>query len=151
MIYCDLDGVLADFNSTFKQITGTYPHEVPRMDLWRQIEKIPHYWSLLIPFEDTAYLINYLKRFSFQILTGLPANGYEKAEKEKREWVSHHIGEDINVICCLSKDKPLYCQKNDILIDDFKKNINSWIKAGGIGIHHQNAHETIAQLKKLGY
>lgn len=151
MIYCDLDGVLADFNGTFKQLTGYYPHEIPREDLWQRVEKIPDYWARLNTFDDTQNLIKYLKPFSFQILTGLPVTGYKKAEKEKTEWVYHHIGQEVNIICCLSKDKPLYCKKNDILIDDFKPNIHNWVNAGGIGIHHQNASETISQLKKLGY
>lgn len=151
MIYCDLDGVLADFNSTFKQLTGYYPDEVSRTDLWSEIERIPDYWAILNPLEDSFTLIQYLKPFSFQILTGLPIFGYEKAKKEKTKWVRKHIDLETNIICCLSKDKPLYCQKNDVLIDDHLPNIHNWANAGGIGIHHETAQKTISELKKLGY
>lgn len=151
MIYCDLDGVLADFNGTFKQLTGFYPDEVSRETLWKKIEQIPDYWSILTPFNESNQLIQYLRPHSFQILTGLPTQGYQKAEKEKIEWVYNHIGKEINVICCLSKDKPLFCKRNDILIDDHLPNINGWIQAGGIGIHHKSVSETITQLKKYGF
>ena len=41
-------------------------------------------------------------------------------------------------------------KENAILIDDFASNIKRWEAAGGIGILHKNANDTIQQLKKLG-
>lgn len=38
----------------------------------------------------------------------------------------------------------------DILIDDMEKNITRWVEAGGVGILHVNAADTIEQLKALG-
>jgi hypothetical protein len=37
-----------------------------------------------------------------------------------------------------------------ILIDDMEQTIREWNNAGGIGIHHTSASNTISQLKKLG-
>ena len=37
-----------------------------------------------------------------------------------------------------------------ILIDDMEQTINEWNKAGGVGILHTSATNTISQLKKLG-
>ena len=39
--------------------------------------------------------------------------------------------------------------KNNVLIDDRPKNIEAWEAAGGIGIIHTSAKNTIEQLKKL--
>ena len=39
---------------------------------------------------------------------------------------------------------------NAILIDDRKDNIEQWIEAGGIGIHHTSTNSTIKKLQKLG-
>ena len=72
-----------------------------------------------------------------------------QTEEQKREWVKKHIGNEVFVNCCLSKDKPRYCAKGDILIDDFEPNIREWEKAGGIGILHKNATDTIEKLNKI--
>ena len=47
-------------------------------------------------------------------------------------------------------DKAKYANKDSILIDDRKQNIDHWIESGGIGILHTSAKDTIKQLKKLG-
>ena len=39
----------------------------------------------------------------------------------------------------------------NVLIDDYLKNIKEWESAGGIGIHHINAQTSINSLKKLGF
>ena len=46
--------------------------------------------------------------------------------------------------------KKNYAAPNHILIDDKKSNIDEWRAAGGIGILHTSAADTIQQLKKLG-
>ena len=38
-----------------------------------------------------------------------------------------------------------------ILIDDYPKNVNQFKAAGGIGILHTSASNTISQLKRLGF
>ena len=41
--------------------------------------------------------------------------------------------------------------KSNILVDDYKKNIDEWESAGGVGIHHTSVSRTISELKELGY
>ena len=38
-----------------------------------------------------------------------------------------------------------------ILIDDYPKNVQQFKAAGGIGIVHSSASNTISQLKRLGF
>jgi hypothetical protein len=40
-----------------------------------------------------------------------------------------------------------FATPNSIIIDDTKSVIDDWTKAGGIGIHHKNAENTIEILK----
>jgi hypothetical protein len=49
-----------------------------------------------------------------------------------------------------AKSKKDFAAPNHILIDDREDTINSWNVAGGIGILHTSASNTINQLKKLG-
>ena len=41
--------------------------------------------------------------------------------------------------------------KQNILVDDYLKNIKEWESAGGIGVHHTEAGKTVAKLKSLGF
>ncbi len=153
MIFCDMDGVLVDFDNSFKLKFGENPADLPRQQRWNLVLHTPNYWVNLPPKNDAENLINFLLKEDFQILTGLPNCGYEKADKEKRQWVKKYLGDKVKVICCLSKDKQNYIQnKNkDILIDDRESNIKNWEEKGGIGILHKSAQETIDELQKYGY
>ena len=151
MIFCDMDGVLVDFDDSFKEKYGEYPYNIPREQLWEIVITTPNYWLNLPPKKDAQQLINFLERQGFEILTGLPHYGFDKANVEKRAWIKKYIVEHINVICCLSKDKQNYLKPKDILIDDREPNIQRWEAEGGIGILHTSAEDTIQQLKKYGY
>ena len=146
-----MDGVLVDFDESFKKKYGTYPYLLSKEQLWTIVNSTPNYWVDLPPQQDAHELIEFLERNGFEILTGLPHSGFDKANIEKRQWIKNHIGDHVKVICCLSKDKQNYLQNKDILIDDREPNIQRWVEAGGIGILHTSAENTIQQLKKYGY
>lgn len=151
MIFCDMDGVLVDFDKEFERNHGILPYKLPREELWQIVLDTENYWVNLPKLSDADKLINHLNKHSFQILTGLPVYGFDKAEKEKKQWLKNHYNIEEGVICCLSKDKQNYGTKNDILIDDRPQNIERWEEMGGIGILHTSADETIKRLKELNY
>ncbi len=151
MIFCDMDGVLVDFDGEFERNHGILPHKLPRQELWQIVLDTENYWVNLPKLNDADKLVHYLNKFGFQILTGLPLYGFDKAEKEKKQWLKNHYGIEDGVICCLSKDKQDYGKKGDILIDDRLPNIERWVEMGGIGILHTSAEETIKKLKELNY
>jgi hypothetical protein len=39
----------------------------------------------------------------------------------------------------------------NLLIDDFRNNIEEFRRAGGIAIHHMNVNQTLNELRQLGY
>lgn len=151
MIFCDMDGVLVDFDGAFERNHGVLPYKLPRQELWQIVLDTTDYWVNLPKLGDADKLISYLNQYCFQILTGLPLYGFDKAEKEKRQWLKKHYGIENGIICCLSKDKQIYGKKGDILIDDRAPNIERWVEMGGIGILHTSAEETIKKLKELNY
>ena len=85
----------------------------------------PDYWLNLPQLPHAGELIAYLRPRGFKILTGLPVYGYDKAAREKPLWIKKHFGADIEVICCLTKDKSSYCRPGDILIDDREATITA--------------------------
>ena len=149
MIFCDMDGVLVDFDNWFEKKHGILPYKLPREELWEIVINTKDYWINLPKTSDADILVDYLKKHDFRILTGLPVYGFNKAKKEKKRWLKNNYGIVDGVICCLSKDKQKYGKPNDILIDDRPNNIEKWIKMGGIGILHTSAKETIRKLEEL--
>ena len=69
---------------------------------------------------------------------------------DKVEWIKKYVDPSVVVNCTFTgSQKAAYAQKKNVLIDDRPKNIEAWEAAGGIGILHTSAAETIEQLKKL--
>ena len=151
MIFCDMDGVLVDFDKEFERNHGVLPYKLPREELWQIVLDTKDYWLNLPKLNDADKLVNHLNKYGFHILTGLPSYGFDKAYKQKRLWMKKHYGKEDGVICCLSKDKQNFGKPKDILIDDREPNIKRWEEMGGIGILHTSAEETIRKLKELDY
>jgi hypothetical protein len=151
-IFCDLDGVIFDFEGGFLKSFGMEHNSIPESEMWDMIFNHTEWWANLHMMPDAIELWNYIKPYHPAILTGCPLTGYDKAVEGKNIAVDNHLGEHIEVFTCRSKNKPDFMKnKNDILIDDMVKNIKRWEKAGGIGILHISAANTILELKKLGF
>ena len=57
--------------------------------------------------------------------------------------------DEVNI--CLRAEKILKCTGPEtVLIDDLKKNIDEWREAGGTGILHVSAEQTLKELRELG-
>lgn len=171
-IFCDLDGVLADFkaemsNKVFKDTQqelggdGEYTDARYSSDpqfrsyMWKAVSAYqkkhgPVIWRDLELLPDAMELWNYLKRHNPQILTATGDEKYQ-ALPQKREWVTKHLGSSIRINHVRAAPlKVQFAGPNHILIDDQLRAIDPWVAAGGIGIHHTSAANTIAELKKLG-
>jgi len=155
-IYVDLDGVMADLDKHVKTITGKSFEELRASGsgftefcasereqgntVFDDLDKMP----------DADILWEYVKPYNPDILT---ATGYpvEKATAEKIRWVIENLSGYNKILTTTSgKDKHVYAAPNHILIDDRMKAIGPWRGAGGIGIEHKSAADTISQLKSLG-
>lgn len=150
-IYCDLDGVLVDFNGGYKELTGMNTKKatkLPLSDFWEPIDKAGEsWWTELNWMSDGKKLWSYIKKYSPTILSAPSRN--ESSKIGKRKWVKKNIG-SVNLILVPSYEKKNYSSKNSILIDDTLKNINEWERSGGIAIHHKSTQSTLKMLKQLG-
>ena len=69
---------------------------------------------------------------------------------DKNEWIKRYVDPGVVVTCTMSgSQKAAFAYEGSVLIDDRKKNIDAWESAGGIGILHTSAKETIETLKEL--
>jgi hypothetical protein len=153
VIYCDMDGVLCDFEDRFKEFTGMscreYENKYGTKAFWDAIGKEGvEYWSKMPWMDDGKELWNYIAKYNPIMLS---APSWDPSSKiGKYEWVKENLTPDTKVILVNKKDKQLYAGENKILIDDRTDNISDWKNAGGIGILHKTATQTINELKKLG-
>ena len=151
-VYCDMDGVIVDFERGYNDLTGKEAPGVhstyDKTDFWSAITKAgSKFWADLHWMSDGKELWNYIKQYNPKLLT---APSREKSsEIGKQEWIDKHLS-GTPVIFKQAKDKKDLAEPNAILIDDRKDNIQQWIDAGGIGIRHTSTESTIKQLQKLG-
>lgn len=106
------------------------------------------FWGTMDPTADAFQLWNYVKKYGPEILSATGHVG--NAVDEKNAWVRHHLGNVPTHLVRKSEDKAKFAAPNHILIDDRSKSIEPFVKAGGVGILHTSAADTIAQLKEMG-
>ncbi len=158
-IYCDLDGVLVDFVKLARQwVPGWEEDNVPgrskKLDgqLWGRIggrsKKGIAFWGQMDPMPDAMELWHYIKKYNPEILSATGHVG--NPIPEKQEWVKKHLGDVPVHLVQKAVLKAQYAAPGFVLIDDKRKAIDPWIAAGGIGILHTSAADTIRQLKELG-
>lgn len=157
IVYVDMDGVLANFDKGFYEITGLDTDSVEDTQLWAAIEKHgkSKFFSELpwMPGSQEMWKFitdNFLK---VKILSALGKS--DKIDRQttqgKLAWLRHNIPSlqlDDIILVENKHRKRHYSKPGDIIIDDTAVVIQEWIKKGGIGIFHKSANDTIAQLKR---
>ena len=150
-IYCDMDGVIVDFEDGYERLTGKNikgNHVKGDGDFWQPITDAgANFWINLKWMSDGEKLWKYIKNYSPSILS---APSREKSSRIGKEiWVRTNIP-GTELILKPASEKQELAEPNAILIDDRKDNIQQWKDAGGIGILHTSANDTIKQLQELG-
>lgn len=149
-IYCDMDGVLTDFDKRYKDIVGVSVNKAETTrtpkEFWEPVTQAGvRFWAGMEWMHDGNVLWKYIQKYSPTLLTS-PSRD-KSSIIGKSVWCKKHLP---NVKVIYSSHKYKYATPDSILIDDRKKNIDKWIQAGGIGILHTSAQDTLKQLKKLG-
>lgn len=152
-IYCDLDGVLCDFDRQFERLFKKKPREIEdkygKGFFWSLINKKKEvYWESMPWMPDGKLLWEYIRPYAPDILSAPPRSGAEYAIRGKTSWVRREIGE-VPIHIVFKKEKRHFAASSHVLIDDHEQNIIDWRESGGIGILHSDAGSTIASLKKI--
>jgi hypothetical protein len=159
IVYCDMDGVLADFvrhignlygvKLTSKTFDSFINPRKPEID-----KNYPHLFGELPLMKGALDLWRVISKHDVRILSAYPSSWQSNAKSDKVAWVKKTLTpQPTKIHTVLRHEKQLYAMTNgvpNILIDDFDKNIAEWEAAGGIGIKHTSASTTLARLKELG-
>jgi hypothetical protein len=170
-IFCDMDGVLTDFNGDFIKLPDNkdgigpaeYEDQYGKEAFWSLIDKYGEdFWSNMSWMPDGKQLWNFLVPYDPVILSAPSKN--KVCVTGKLKWIDKNLpqiapnpfqlksknGWDGVSQVILDPDKYRYARsKYDILIDDTPKKINPWRDTGAIGILHISADETISILKTI--
>jgi hypothetical protein len=148
-IYCDMDGVLVDFDKGYEELTGAKASfDTPKEEFWEPISKAgAAFWIKLQWMPDGKQLWNYIKPYNPDLLSA--PSREESSKIGKFTWVKRNLP-GTKLILRSAERKQEFATPNSILIDDRADNIQRWKDAGGIGIVHTSAADTIQQLKDLG-
>ena len=158
-LYCDMDGVLCDFERQFRNLTSSknrpsgmspkeYKTKYSVSSFWKIIDRAgPEFWADMPWMPDGETLYNYIKPNLYSLLSSPSFD--VSSEEGKQEWVDKNMP-GTNLILAPRANKQDYAKKNAILIDDLQPTIDEWNAKGGIGILHTSAASTIEKLKKLG-
>ena len=171
VIFCDMDGVLVDFDRGYQELTGMSTHHADAQgkdEFWAKFRQglkdkdisERSYWENLNWMPDGKQLWDYIKQYNPYVLTAPSVNSdipfeerYKLENNEsmqgKTEWVKR-LPNMRKIYFRSAKRKADFAGPNKILIDDRKDTIDAWNANGGIGILHKNAADTIQQLEKLG-
>lgn len=155
-IFCDLDGVLVNFRAGVENL-GPGPAAGLDMNapvkvkdgMYRAIEKAgPEFWSGLTWTDDGKQLWEALKPYNPTILSSPGQTGQfvTNAEQGKKTWLDREIP---GVTYHFYNNKFEFAERDAVLIDDMKDNVDAWIHCGGEGILHKDAQSTLQALSQL--
>jgi hypothetical protein len=173
IIFCDMDGVMCDFDLQFTQMIGSSPKEFESqygtLKFWNEIaNKGELFWSSMEKMPDFTQLKDGIVKIvndnnlDLQVLTSTSGNWIIKnhprdeakevirnIEKGKLEWLRNNwSGLKVN-FSGSGGSKAKFAKSNSCLIDDLSKNIESFEAAGGKGIIHTTASKSLNDLQLL--
>jgi len=148
-IFVDMDGVLADFDAHHEAVFGARADKAANNVDWDAVRAVGDFYLHIPPMADLPVLWNFIAPLSPIVLTGVPWS-VKEAPDNKRAWAEKHLGGDVEVRCCRSREKAKHANPGDILIDDWEKYRHLWERAGGRWITHTDAETTVRRLRALG-
>ena len=164
-IFCDLDGVLADFDTGLSLKCGRNVSQMDQVSVWKLMNVYPDIFANLPLMPEAQYLWSSLLPYQPVILSGCPRA--KKSREAKIVWCNKYLGTnflqvksleeidanpgyDYYIILTGTKHKPQFATNGSILIDDRQIINEEWEEKGGIFFHYDgsNATHIIKTIKK---
>ena len=123
-LYCDMDGVLTDFEKRFEHFTGMKPKEYETQKgtaaFWHLIDSEigVGFWAGMDWMPQGKELWNFISPYQPDLLTSPSRDNTSRLGKNL--WVKNNLNPKPKVIFAYSADKQRYSNENSMLIDDKK-------------------------------
>jgi 5'(3')-deoxyribonucleotidase len=148
ILYMDMDGVQCDFfgawaalhrKQRYKEIGDKAQRELSIDDMNRRgPDWVEHFFANLPPIPEGLKMMHWLRyrKIPYTILSSPLRFNAEASIAGKRAWLKKHTPWALDSAIFLSEKANLANKDGvaNILVDDYKKNINSWNAAGGTAI-----------------
>lgn len=141
-IYVDMDGVIANFDGLFKDLIGSSPHEYESQHgtemFWDAILEHRNFFADIKPYDHIHELINICHHMSDNVVILSSPSKYNTSIciEQKRNWLDEQGHRHLPAT--FEKEKHKFARENCLLIDDWEKNINKWVQAGGVAHHFKD-------------
>lgn len=161
-IYCDMDGVLCDFDAQFDHYLGMSPEEYISEKGQKVFDNAineagEEFWETMPWAPGGQALWNKIGKYGVTILSS--PGEYVGAKEGKKAWIKKNLNpppKDIIFRPSGEKHKQLMGKKkeeieNAILIDDYSKNLIPWKHMGGKAIKydHTDYRDALSKIEKL--
>ncbi len=156
IIYFDMDGVLADLPSHFETISGVSLGDSKEDGRWDRALRADKFWENIPAYKEFVDCVNGLKfNVDIQVLSA-PQRLFEACAIQKVRWIMTNMPGTFSKVNIVKRHNKIKFAVNEdgtpnILVDDYIKNIDEFVAAGGIGIHHTCPMRTINALRELEY
>jgi|TARA_B100000424_G_scaffold57337_1_gene41366 5'(3')-deoxyribonucleotidase len=150
-IYLDMDQVLCNFlKGADKAVGGSFVKH-PSPERWQILNQTKNFWANLEWMPGGKQLYRFASRYDPHILSAY-AGKDKNSRVGKMKWLTKNTKVPRGKIhLVVRSQKKSFAKGNNVLVDDYIKNIEEWKSNGGIGILHENTNKTIQELKKLGF
>lgn len=171
-IYCDMDGVLTDFEKRFttllrkegpKYYSKAVIAQVTRPKHFSALEGDTEFWKFIDQYiglefwSDMSWMPNgralwdFIQPYTPKLLTSPSRDNTSRLGK--RLWVKQNITQAPEVLFRFGDRKADFANEKAILIDDKPSNLAAWKSKGGIAIECKDGEiqSVINKLKQLGY
>lgn len=150
-IYLDMDGVLVDWEKQFEKYSGMSCSDYDSQfgeDGRREfvLKNSPNFYASMDWMNDGKMLYNFVKEFPSEILSHATD---KKCADGKLSWLKNNNIQLKPNLVNKREDKSKFANPKSILVDDRTDVIDAFNKAGGNGIIHTNAIDTINKLKEI--
>ena len=157
-IYCDMDGVLCDFEKNIKNTLGISIQKWmsinPKHERWQPIVAKKDFWANMPWLNDGKNLWRFIEKYNPHILSAASQED-PNCKMGKHRWIFRNLNMPAGRIHLVQRhEKQTYAKTGgqpSILIDDYVKNTREFSMRGGIGITFKNAGQVIRELKRLGF
>ena len=154
-IFLDMDGVLANFERGLEDMLGHKVDLKGMADIYDQNKReltARHLFRKLEPLPDAWKLVDWTMNSGIhtEILTAAGTVNRTLVVQDKIEWIQRHFTNNLIIIPTFKgSQKAAFAHRKSVLVDDRQKNIDCFVEAGGIGILHTTADETIKQINEI--